>query len=191
MGYNARSFSSFRAAVSQVWPNISSSCAECSHHDCMGYIMISPSESLELLQAGINQVRINGANGPVFLDNYPRDKSGNVVVGVTKPACPYRDKSGKCTVHGKKPLICDIYPLGLEMVGTDVYWAIYLDCEYIESITKSNKLNELANSLCSIIDDNLSLEEKIEIIDTYRKSYELASWPDGANNVMLIKEVTL
>jgi Fe-S-cluster containining protein len=191
MKHNNQSFARFRSAVSQSWPDISSSCSECSYHDCMGYIMISPSESQELLLSGITQVRINGESGPLFLDNYPRSNAGNVVVGITKPICPYRDESGKCSVHGLKPLICDMYPLGLEMVDSRVFWAIYLDCEYVEKIRKSNKLSTLVENLCGVIDDNLTESEKIEIIDTYRKSYELASWPDGANNVMLIKEVTL
>lgn len=182
-------FHEFREAVAKCWPDMSESCRTCQMPDCMGSISVQPSERGQMLSAGIKLMRVNGPAGPVFVDNYPRDGQGRAVVGLSKPKCPYRDAEGRCSVHGNKPLICSIYPLGMEMIGDSVYWAMYLDCEYIQKIIASGRFETLTKQLMAAALTNLTASQREELTQTFRDSYALAAWPDGSNRVSIIEEV--
>jgi Fe-S-cluster containining protein len=184
-------FGYFKQAVAAAWPDIGESCRTCKLPDCMGYISIQPSEQTQVLKAGVRLMRVNGPGGPSFIDNYPRDGQGRAVVGVSKPKCPYRDRDGRCTVHANKPLVCSMYPLGIEMVGEAVYWAIYLDCEYVQLVIAEGRFETMLRSLMDAVHTHLTTEEQAEITQTFRQSYALAAWPDGANRTALIEEVRL
>jgi Fe-S-cluster containining protein len=184
-------FERFKLAVAAVWPEIGESCRTCKFPDCMGYIAIHPSEQARVLKAGVRLMRVNGPGGPSFIDNYPRDGQGRAVVGVSKPKCPYRDQDGRCSVHANKPLICSMYPLGMEMVGDAVYWAVYLDCEYVQRVIADGQFEIMSRGLMDAVHSHLTNDEQAEITQTFRQSYALAAWPDGANRSTLIEEVTL
>lgn len=187
----ATPFGRFKQALSAAWPEISDSCRTCKLPDCMGYISIQPSEQAQVLRAGVQLMRVNGPKGPSFIDNYPRDAQGRAVVGVSKPKCPYRNHDGRCAVHTDKPLTCSMYPLGMEMLGEAVYWAIYLDCEYVQRIEAEGRFGIMARNLMDVVDTYLTTEEKSEIVQTFCQSYALAAWPDGVNRTTLIEEVRL
>jgi Fe-S-cluster containining protein len=124
----------FKQAVDSIWSDISASCAVCADPDCLGYTWLVPEEEEALLDAGVQTVQINGASGPLFLDNYDRDARGGLVLGKRGPRCPWRGSDGRCTVHTQRPLVCHMYPFGIDGDGSGSYvWSLHTDCEYVRS----------------------------------------------------------
>jgi Fe-S-cluster containining protein len=124
----------FKRAVDCVWSDISASCAVCTDPDCLGYVWLAEEEEEPLLDAGVQIVQVNGDSGPLFLDSYPRDGEGRLVLGQRGPRCPWRGADGRCTVHAARPLVCHMYPFGIDRQrGGGYVWSLHTDCQYVRS----------------------------------------------------------
>lgn len=175
-------------AADAIWSTISNSCATCEYPDCVGYIWTVESEQQPLLQAGVKLVQINGPGGPVFLDTYKRDDEGRVLTGMVKPPCPYRDsETGACTTHDNRPLVCHLYPLGIETVDQNPFWVLYRDCAYIDLVSEADELNQLERDLRALV-ARIDVGLAGEIRSAYRLADDLSSWPNGRNSVSVLVE---
>jgi Fe-S-cluster containining protein len=142
----------FKQAVDSVWSDISASCAVCTDPDCLGYIWLAEEEEEPLLDAGVQIVQINGKSGPLFLDSYQRDAQGRLILGQRGPRCPWRGADGRCTVHGARPLVCHMYPFGIDRVpGGGYVWSLHHDCQYVRSRSAA-QLEALLAELRGLLD---------------------------------------
>lgn len=141
----------FKRAVDEVWADISASCAVCTDPDCLGYVWLLEEEEDPLLDAGVQIVQVNGESGPLFLDSYARDEQGRLVVNQRGPRCPWRGADGRCTVHAARPLVCHMYPLGIERDGRGSYaWGLHSDCHYVRS-RSAEQLAALLDELRAVL----------------------------------------
>jgi Fe-S-cluster containining protein len=142
----------FKQAVDAVWTDISASCAVCTDPDCLGYTWLIEEEEEPLLDAGAQIVQINGESGPLFLDNYDRDPDGGLVLGKRGPRCPWRGADGRCTMHAARPLVCHMYPFGIDGDGSGSYvWSLHTDCQYVRS-RSAVQLDALVAGLRRLLD---------------------------------------
>jgi Fe-S-cluster containining protein len=141
-----------KQAAAVVFADISASCRSCTYPDCQGYPWVVPAEEDELLAAGLQLVQLNGESGPIYLDTFPRDADGRLVVGAAGPTCPYRGPDGRCTVHAARPLTCHLYPLSLELVAGVPHWAVHRDCEFVQRAIRAGRFDALTDELRSIVD---------------------------------------
>lgn len=182
-------FAAFRDRLAnELWRGIGESCRGCQKPDCMGYLAVAPRERRQVLLGGMQLVQVNGPNGPTFIDTYPRDDEGAIILGTVKPHCPYRAADGSCGKHTNKPLVCDLYPLGAEMHDGALWWVIYLDCAFIEMVENSGLLPEYQARASRVV-DTLREDELAELAELFRQSADLATWPEGPNRVVRVKEV--
>lgn len=182
-------FETFKNDLQHLWRDISDSCKECQFPDCMGYISVMPSERITLMQDGFRLMQINGRQGPTFIDNYPRNDLGEAIVGTLKPLCPYRSADGGCSKHSNKPMLCDMYPLGIEFKQGSPWWVLYQDCEHIHRIQQKGLLNKTKREVRNLT-KKLTNDQLEEITTTFLQASELASWPDGPNRVILVERIT-
>jgi Fe-S-cluster containining protein len=172
-----------------LWSGIEQSCATCCDPDCLGYNWIMPEEENIILETGASTVQINGAQGPLFIDSYPRDKDGALIVNSSKPPCPYRDKNGRCLIHMSRPLVCHMYPLGLETTPDGfIVWGIHTDCSYIRYLLSSEEKEALFQKIKKLI-NRISPNLNDIIVGEYRKIEVLLEYPNGFNNYLVIQEV--
>ncbi|HVQ96000.1 MAG TPA: hypothetical protein VMU51_33560 [Mycobacteriales bacterium] len=141
-----------KQAAGLVFADISASCRSCAFPDCQGYPWVVPAEEDELLAAGLQLVQLNGDSGPIYLDTFPRDAAGRLVLGAAGPTCPYRGQDGRCTVHAARPLTCHLYPLSLELVDGVPHWAVHRDCEFVQRAISADRFGALTDELRSIVD---------------------------------------
>jgi|SRR5271165_2692551 len=135
-----------------LWANISIDCLNCSDPDCMGYVWLTKADQERLIANRTSFVRVNGANGPCFIDSYHRTTTGAIDPSVRSPPCPHRSSSGSCTIHGSRPLVCRMYPLGLEaLVNDGPYWVLHTNCVHIRRLTGEDRLSSLVERLRHLI----------------------------------------
>ncbi|HZB31897.1 MAG TPA: hypothetical protein VE465_17195 [Streptosporangiaceae bacterium] len=180
----------FKRTVDKVWAGISTSCAVCTDPDCLGYIWLLEEEEEPLLDAGVQIVQVNGESGPLFLDNYERDAQGRLVVNQRGPRCPWRGPDGRCTIHASRPLVCHMYPLGIERDGAGGYdWALHTDCHYVRSRT-ADQLAALLDGLRGVI--NNTAPTLIDLIVTaFAKSDSVAAEGTPLNRYLPVAPVEM
>ena len=154
-------------ATGMIFANISASCRSCTFPDCQGYPWVMPAEEDDLLSAGLRLVQLNGDNGPIYLDTFPRDEQGHLVVGTAGPRCPYRAADGRCTVHAARPLTCHLYPLSIEMVDGSPRWAVHRDCEFVQRAIGAGGFDDLIGTVRSLV-DSISPELRSQLAITLR-----------------------
>jgi Fe-S-cluster containining protein len=148
-----------------------------------------PEEEDALLDAGGQTVQVNGDNGLIFIDSYPRDSKGNLIVGISKPRCPYLDSNKKCSVHSVRPLTCHLYPLGIEtQLDGRIVWALHTDCAHVRTMKESGYQELLLCNLKQLLQRiSSSLKEEIRIV--YEKTDSIAVFPNGSNNYLVLEEI--
>jgi Fe-S-cluster containining protein len=184
-----RTIGQLKRAIDMLWREIERSCATCTDPDCLGYIWMLPSEEDALLDAGVQTVQVNGTRGPIFIDSYPRDERGNLIVNRSKPRCPYLDENGRCSVHAVRPLVCHLYPLGPEMLANGrAVWALHTDCAHVRSIEQAGGQELLVGQIRRLL-KRISPALRREILDVYEKVDAISAFPDGPNNYLIVEEV--
>lgn len=175
--------------IDELWSGIDRSCANCNDPDCLGYIWVMPKEEDLLLDVGVEIVQVNEPYGPIFIDSYPRDEHGHIIVNHSKSHCPYLDRSGRCSIHSVRPLTCHLYPLGPETLPDGrIVWALHVDCFHVRSIKQSGGQEFLITKIRQLL-KRISPELRKEIRDVYEKVDEISVFPDGPNNFITLEEI--
>jgi len=183
-----KNLSMLKMELSLLWKDVASYCAKCTFPDCMGYIYVMPEEEKQLLDAGFEIVQLNGEKGPLFLDCYPRDREGRIIVNFKKPLCQYRSKCGLCSKHSDKPIVCHLYPLGLETdVSGRIFWGLHKDCLFVRNSMDNRTIDELKRKIASLI-ARIDLKLRYDIMQTYIKADKVSAKPDGENEYFPIIE---
>jgi len=183
------SLDEFKRAVDHVWSDIAPSCAVCTDPDCLGYVWLVEEEEEALLDVGVRTVQVNGESGPLFLDSYTRDGQGRLVVNQRGPRCPWRGADGRCMVHAARPLVCHMYPLGIERDGRGSYeWGLHTDCHYVRSRSAA-QLEKLLADLRQVLDH--TAEPLMDVIVTaFLKSDSVAADETPLNRYLPVAPVT-
>lgn len=155
---------------------ISQICENCYEEDCKGYIWLLSQERDCLFE---EDVEILEVNKDISFINPFSEKNNTVNIETVKPECPLH-KKGKCKIHNKRPLVCRMYPLGLNTEKGAIYLVLHLDCLY--SKIKMKDIEFLNRSINLISDLNPCLLGYI--VETYRRVDQISKFPDGPNNYM-------
>ncbi|MDD3072708.1 MAG: radical SAM protein [Candidatus Pacebacteria bacterium] len=175
-------------ALDELYQGIEQDCRDCQDPDCMGYIWLLKKEAERLYERGVPLVQVN--NGPTFIHSFPATVNGKPNLSVRYPPCSQLcSDSRRCSIYEDRPLVCRLYPLGLETKedGT-IVWALHRDCLHIRRMEERGTLPAFENRVRNII-SNLSPELLEEIVETYRAVDAVSSFPDGENNYSSLQEV--
>jgi MoaA/NifB/PqqE/SkfB family radical SAM enzyme/Fe-S-cluster containining protein len=178
-----------KSEFEKLWTGIEKSCANCSEPDCIGYIWVMPEEEDVFLEAGARTVQINGSNGAIFIDSYPRDQHGALIVNQSKPPCPYRSEDGCCSIHSHRPLVCHLYPLGLETTADGrIVWGLHTDCAHVHSLIDQGHKETIIYKIKEIL-GRMNSHLRAIILQEYTKVDALSTFPDGVNNYLIVEEL--
>lgn len=178
----------FYVALDDLYQGIEHNCNECQHPDCMGYTWLLREEANWLYERGIPLVQVN--NGPTFIHSFPVKVSGELDLSVRYPSCSQLcTDSRRCNIHNERPLVCHLYPLGLETTtdGT-VVWALHRDCLHVEWMEARGVLPQFERQARKII-NSLSPRLLREIVETYRGVDAISAFPDGDNRYSVLQEI--
>jgi MoaA/NifB/PqqE/SkfB family radical SAM enzyme len=175
-------------ALDELYRGIDQDCRDCKDPDCMGYIWLLKKEAERLYERGVPLVQVN--NGLTFIHSFPTTIKGQPNLSVRYPPCSQLCiDSRRCSIYEDRPLVCRLYPLGLETKndGT-IVWALHRDCLHIRRMEERGTLPTFEHRVRNII-NNLSPELLEEIVKTYRTVDEISSFSDGENNYISLQEV--
>lgn len=175
-------------ALDELYRGIEQDCRDCQDPDCMGYVWLLKKEAERLYERGVPLVQVN--NGPTFIHSFPANINGKPDLSVRYPPCSQLcTDSRRCSIYEDRPLVCRLYPLGLETKedGT-IVWALHRDCLHIRRMEERGTLPAFENRVRNVI-NNLSLELLEEIVETYRAVDAISSFSDGENNYSTLQEV--
>lgn len=172
--------------------NVFDSCKRCTYKDCMGFIWLLKEEKKLYDQKGITTININeNVDFLYFLKEYesiPLDELD--FKKIKYPKCEHRcEKTGNCLIHNLRPLVCHMYPLGIETSenGIDM-WVLHDECEFTQRLLRENKLGMFLNNFYNII-NRISSDLYNEIINEYKKVDNLSLFLNGINSYIILKEV--
>lgn len=175
-------------ALDALYRGIERDCFECRDPDCMGYVWLIKSEAERLYERGVPLVQIN--RGPTFIHSFPLEKDGAPDVSVRYPPCSQLcTDSRRCSIYEDRPLVCRLYPLGLETTEYGkIVWGIHLDCLHIRRMEERGQLPAFEGRVLQLL-ERISPELIEEIVTTYRAVHEISVFPGGPNNYRVVKEV--
>lgn len=180
-------------ALDELYRGIKQDCINCNlcreFPDCMGYIWLLDSEVERLYEKRVSLVQVN--NGPTFINPFPSaSEESTPDLTARSPVCSQLSKNGRqCTIHNDRPLVCHLYPMGLETKADGaIVWALHRDCLHIRRMEERGSLPAFENRVRNVI-NNLSPKLLGEIVETYRAVDAISSFPNGENNYSSLQEV--
>ena len=175
-------------ALDELYRGIEQDCRDCQDPDCMGYVWLFKKEAEQLYERGVPLVQVN--NGLTFIYSFPVTTQGQPDMSVRYPPCSQLcTDSRRCSIYEDRPLVCRLYPLGLETKADGaIVWALHLDCLPIRRMKESGTVPNFEHRVRNVI-SNLSPELLEEIVETYRAVDAISSFPDGENNYSSLQEV--
>lgn len=176
--------------LEELYRGIEGDCRECKDPDCVGYVWLLEQEAAKLYERGVPLVQING--GPSFIHSFPVNGKGQLDVSVRYPPCSQVcTDSRRCKIHRDRPLVCRLYPLGLETrVDGTIVWALHRDCLYVRKLEERGLLPNFERRARLVV-DRLSPQLLAEILQTYRAVYAISTFPEGENNYHVLEEVDI
>lgn len=176
----------FYRELDSFYPDIRQFCAECSDPDCMGYIWVLPQEVENLINSNVPIVQIN--NNIHFLHSFETKEDDSLEVETKYPVCKFVEEScRRCTIYQNRPMVCRLWPLGLETCNNKPVLALHLDCLFVRYLQENNLVLEFKNKTHNLI-SRLSPELKKEIVSTYCAVDSITKYPDGENRYITIEE---
>lgn len=172
-----------------LYRGIEEDCRVCKDPDCMGYVWLLREEANRLYDRGVPLVQVN--NGPTFIHSFPVTSEGIPKLSEKYPPCSQLcTDSRRCSIYEDRPLVCRLYPLGLETT-TDgkVVWVLHLDCLHIRRLQERGLLPGFKGRARSLI-DGISPQLLVEILETYQAVDAISAFPEGENNYTILKEVS-
>jgi Fe-S-cluster containining protein len=165
----------------RFYENIGAVCAVCQDPDCQGYIWTLPAESDTLLNQDVPIIEINC--GPTFIHSFV-EQDGVPDLSVRSPRCGQlcEGTTRQCRIYRYRPLVCRIYPLGLETEsdGTTV-WALHLDCEFVRRLERAGACTSFEDRARELL-GRIASPLYEEIVMTYQAVNDISSFPEGRNH---------
>lgn len=176
--------------LEELYRGIEGDCRECKDLDCVGYVWLLEQEAAKLYERGVPLVQIN--DGLSFIHSFPVSGRGQLDISVRYPPCSQVcTDSRRCNIHRDRPLVCRLYPIGLETrADGTIVWALHRDCLYVRRLEERGLLPSFERRGRSIM-DRLSPQLLAEILQTYRAVYAISAFPEGENNYHVLEEVKI
>jgi len=174
-------------AFDDLYRDIENDCEECQDPDCMGYIWLLEEEVRRLYERGVTLVKIN--DGPTFIHSFPTTTDGQPDLSIRSPPCSQLCSANRrCGIHEDRPLVCHIYPIGLEtkLCGT-IVWALHRDCLHVRRMEERGLLPDFECRARGVI-NNLSPKLLEEIVEACRAVDAISFFPYGENNYSSLQE---
>lgn len=154
----------------------------------MGYVWLLKQEAEQLYERGVPLVQVN--NGPTFIHSFSSTVQGKLDLSVRYPPCSQLCAgSRRCSIYQDRPLVCHIYPIGLETRSDGmIVWALHRNCLHIRKMEERGSLPNFERRARDII-NKLSPQLLEEIVETYRAVNAIASFQYGENNYTTLQEV--
>lgn len=175
-------------AANKLFQGIEVDCFNCKDRCCIGYVWALHSEVDGLLDQDVSLLQIN--DGPHFINSFELDENGIPDLSEVYPRCSLVAKTQRrCTIHTNKPLVCAIYPIGLETTADGkVVWALHRDCQFVRRSEAGGDVDNLIKSISAIL-ARLSNSLEREILEVYKEVDGITAFPDGENRYFIVKEV--
>lgn len=177
-------------AFDDVLIDVTEACKNCNYKDCMGFIWLLNKERENCDKNDITTININDkVDFLYFLKDYQdKDIEELDFTNIKYPKCEHRcDKTGMCQIHKLRPLVCHMYPIGLETYNGIDLWVLHDECEFTQRLIKSDKLGLFINKVNSII-DRMNDDLYQEVVNKYRQVDEISLFLNGINSYIIIKE---
>ena len=176
--------------LDDLYRGIEGDCRECKYPDCMGYVWLLKKETDNLYEQGVPLVQIN--DNLTFIHSFKTDSNGQLDVTARYPPCSQiQTHVRRCKIHQNRPLVCRLYPFGLETKAGDIIvWALHRDCLCVRRLEENGLLPNFEHRFCSII-NHISSRLLTEIIQTYQAVHAISAFPYGENDYFALKEVSI
>lgn len=184
-----RSLDECNQAFDALYAPFAEVCRTCTDKCCQGYVWLMPEELTRMQESGVETITVNDAAH--YIHSFPEKPDGSIDVSVPSPLCSQLCslQPRRCRVYQDRPFSCRLYPIGFEERDDGkLVWAIHHDCQIIRSLEQSGMLDEFRRRALQVL-DRISPELYARIIETYRRVQDLATFPDGNNNISSLKEV--
>lgn len=171
--------------------DITESCKNCNYKDCMGFIWLLNQETKKCDENNITTININDkVDFLYFLEEYEdKDITELDFTNIKYPKCEHRCKNtGMCLIHKLRPLVCHMYPIGLETFNGVDMWVLHDECEFTQRLIKNGELELFIMKVNSII-NSVSKELYKEIVEKYKEVDKISLFLNGINSYIIIKEV--
>ncbi len=177
------------AELDSLYAGIEKHCTKCEYPDCVGYVWLLKRDEHCLFDLGVPLVQVN--NGPTFIHSFPVTSEGNLVLSQRLVPCSQRAPDGRgCSIYHSRPLVCRLYPLGLETQGTEIVWALQLDCLYLRQLEDAGLLSDFERRARQVL-TSLSSDMLREIVTAYQAVDAISVAPFGPNNYRVLEPIHL
>ncbi len=182
------SLEELRTEVNGLLEGIDEDCRVCQYPDCEGFIPVLEGEVDTLLDASLEIVEVNECI--YFMNNFDLDSEGNVDLSIRPRSCKQRSReSGLCMIHGMKPIVCAMYPLGFDQTPTnEVVWCLHMSCEFSRRIYEANGFFTLKTNFIDIL-NRMDVNLYSMLVKTFHEISSIYYFPEGNNEILVIKEV--
>lgn len=187
-----KTLASLYQAFDELFEGIENSCKNCTYKDCMGFIWLLEKEKRLCDKHNITTININDEVDFLYFlkdyEDYPIESLN--FTDIKYPKCEHRcEQTGKCVIHNLRPLVCHMYPVGLETSENKVdMWVLHDECAYTQYLIKTKKLVLFIQQLNNII-SNIDKRLYQEIVAKYRSVDNISLFLNGINSYIIIKEV--
>ena len=177
------------AEFDSLFDNMLPACKKCTFKDCMGFIWLLNQEKEK---CDINNITTININEEIDFLNFAKGVDLETVnfEELKYPECEHRcSKSGKCLIHNLRPLVCHMYPIGIETSedGTDI-WVLHDECLFVQNLINDGNLSEFVKKANSII-NRINARLYKEIVLKYRQVDKISLFLNGINSYIILKEV--
>lgn len=168
------------AALDELFDGISDVCQYCTDDDCLGYLWLLPEEAVNLYEAGVELLEVNGKI--TFIN--PFTNGDEVDVERVKPLCPWY-QNRRCSIRFLRPFFCRMYPVNFAAEDDNIYLVLHLDCEYAKQHEHDVKFHQMAIGLFR----RLNSQFFSQILNTYRLVETISKFPAGKNRYLRLIDV--
>ncbi|CCY46859.1 radical SAM domain protein [Firmicutes bacterium CAG:822] len=181
-------------AFDELFSDIIFACKKCNYKDCMGFIWLLKSEKEKLDKANITTITMNNnIDFLYFLKDYENISIDKLKFeNIRYPKCEHRcNQSGKCLIHKLRPLVCHMYPIGLETAENGTYlWVLHDECQFVQDLISNKKLYEFVHKATNII-NRIDYGLYSEIVLKYKQVDDISLFLNGINSYIILKEVDI
>jgi Fe-S-cluster containining protein len=160
-----------------LYYGIERNCLACKDDCCLGYVWLLPREVEMTINSGVEVLEVNSKL--FFINSFSR--GGKIDIEQFKPRCPLF-KKGRCAIYEQRPLSCRMYPLSFFPDGDKLQLVLHLDCRFSRLRREDPAFQKNVLAFFSEMSQTLLRE----IIETYKKVFNITKFPKGRNSYILL-----
>jgi Fe-S-cluster containining protein len=161
--------------LSLIYKDIHSVCAKCTDNQCEGYVWLLKEEATSLYDLDVPIVEIN--DNTFFIHSF-EEVDGALSINKPKPPCRLR-RNGLCLMYDSRPLVCRMYPVGLETVDGEILLVFHKGCKFSRDMNGDRKAVFIAKVVELM--KQTSPDLLCEIMTSYQAVDAISAFPEGSN----------